>query len=559
MGKPGKSYNDLELVEGDIADDSNEQNNGPLDPRAGNVNIEIPRIKFIPKDISKILNKYVTEVDCSKKCLIEITKLIKWYNRLGDGLLPYKPKDLKLNSQILKRKKKKHFSKMVKEGVKRLEMVDSKIKKGSRQVNDYKSLKELEKMGEVIVEHGKIGKSVWKVRKFDDYSLIKENCVLNGSWTVSEEAKTNDASKETISVTAEDKSPLLVPIGFSVEVSPEKLSIENTTPSLKSLTSNSSPIKSSLTKRKSPKSKISDDSISRKITVGSNSPVDKKNELLNDSNVSIVNNCSSVDKECTPVKKQSLSFTKTPDSVIKSIKKDKKLNTPQKHNTTPIINENPSFTVSSSNNIKDVSKPQSPLGDLVMTKIQLRSNENDTSLNESWSVCSDEKLNSSKQKSPGSKINNESITNNNTTPKPNSPAVKNSSPNVSVNTSLNSNCSVSAKNKDSVSKKKKAESGNGEKRSSLSLTVTPEKNSKSPKSPKSPTPEQRVLRRRTIIIAKKKPEEQNSGTVKKRAKNTTTKATMQKRRKTIAGEEITMSMLKPDEISNKALEKVVSQ
>lgn len=560
MGRPGNSYNDLELVEGDIADDdSNEQNNGPLDPRAGNVSIEIPRIKFNPKDVSNILKKYVNEVDCSKKCLIEITKLIKWYNRLGDGVLPYKPKDLKLNSQVLKRKKKKYLSKMVKEGVKRLEMVDSKIKKGSRQVSDYKSLKELEKMGEVIVEHGKIGKSVWKVRKFDDYSLLKENSALNGSWTVSEESNTNNTPKEIVSVAAEDTPPLLVPIGFSVEVSPEKTSIENTTPSLKSLMSNPSSMKSSSTKRKSPKSKITDGSINKINTVGSNCPVGKKNESLNDSNLSLVNNCSSVDKECAPVKKQSLSFTKTPDSVTKNIKKNKKLNTPQEQNIAPIINQNPSFVESSNINIKDVLESQSPFGDLVMAIMQLRSNENNTSLNESWSVCSDEKLNSSKQKSPKSKINNESITKNNTIPKPNSPAVKNSSPNVSVSTSPDSNCSVPAKNKDSPSKPKKAESGNDDKRSSLSSTVTPEKNSKSPKSPKSPTPEQRVLRRRTIIISKKKPMEQNPGTPKKRAKNTTTTATMQKRRKTIAGEEIAMSMLKPDEISNKALEKIVSQ
>lgn len=555
MGKPGNSYNDLELVEGDIEDDSNEQNNGPLDPRAGNMNIEIPRIKFNPKDISNILKKYVTEVDCSKKCLIEITKLIKWYNRLGNGLLPYKPKDLKLNSQVLKRKKKKYLSKMVKEGVKRLEMVDSKIKKSSREVNNYKSLKELEKMGEVIVEHGKIGKSVWKVRKFDDYSLLKENSALNGSWTVSEEANTNDTSKEFVSVTVEDKPPLLVPIGFSVEVSPEKMSIENTTPSLKSLTSNSSSMKSSSTKRKSPKSKITDGSISKKNTLRSNSPVGKKNESLNDSNLSLVDNFSSVDNECAPVKKQSLPFTKTPDSVTKSIKKDKILNTPQEQNTAPIINQNTSFAESSNINIKDVSESQNPLGDLIMSKIQLRSNENNTSLNESWSVFNDEKLNSSKQTSPRLKINTESITKNNTTPKPNSPAVKNNSPNVSVNTSLNSNCLVPAKNKNSASKQKKAESGNDDKCSSLSSTVTPEKNSKSPKSP---TPEQRVLRRRTIIISKKKPVEQNTSTPKKKVKNTTTTATIKKRRKTIAGEERTMSMLKPGEISNKALEKVVS-
>lgn len=100
MGKPGKSYNDLELVEGDIADDdSNEINESPLDPRAGNVSVEIPRIKFDPKAIAKLLNKYVNDIDCTRKCLLEITKLVKWYDRLGGGLLPYKPKDLKLKDR----------------------------------------------------------------------------------------------------------------------------------------------------------------------------------------------------------------------------------------------------------------------------------------------------------------------------------------------------------------------------------------------------------------------------------------------------------------------------
>lgn len=539
LGKPGLSYNELELVEGDISDDdSNEQKNGPLDPRAGNVSVEIPRIKFNPKDVSKLLNKYVTEVDCSRKCLIEITKLIKWYNRLGEGILPYKPKDLKLNSQVLKRKKKKHLSKMVKEGVKRLEMVDSKIKKNSREVNDHKSLKELDKMGEIIVEHGKIGKSVWKVRKFDASSALKENISLNGSWTVSEEVKNDNTSEETACVKSDGKPPLLIPAQSSV-------SSENSTPSLKSLiSSNLSSKKSSLTKTISPKSKIDDKSIS-KNTKKSISPY-VKNKSPNIFKMS-PNNKSFLEhnKKFANVEKQFVSSPTTPDNNTKNNKKEGKSNTFGEQNIVSVeeFNEN-SYTV------KNILESNRSFDDLVMSKIERHSTKIDTntSLNESWSVCNDEKLTLKKQKSQRSNITNE-LTNKNDTPNSKFSLAKNNSPNTSVNASF----SVSTQDDDFLSKKVKPV-----KRSSLSSTNTPEKNSKSPKSPKSPTPEQRVLRRRTIIISKKKTEEQKDVTPKRKAKDVTATKLLQKRRKTIAGEEITMSMLKPDEISNKALEKVVS-
>jgi len=327
MGKPGKSYNDLELVEGDIDYDSNEKNDNPLDPRAGNVSIEIPLIQFNPKDVANILNKYVTEVNCTRKCLIEITKLMKWYNRLGDGILPYKPKDLKLNSQVLKRKKKKHLSKMVKEGVKKLEMVDSKIKKSSRVVIDnHKSLKKLDNMGEIIVEHGKIGKSVWKVRKFDENNAMKENCSLNGSWTVTEELKNDDISNKT--EYDNDKPPLLVPAGFIV-ASPEQIS----TPSLKSLKDNQSSKISSSKKRKSPKSDISIEAISKNNIQKSNYPIGVKDELQNTGCVSKKVRKS---EEFTNTEVLSLSSIKTPESTATSTKNKKKLN--NSNNTTPIRN-----------------------------------------------------------------------------------------------------------------------------------------------------------------------------------------------------------------------------
>lgn len=534
MGKPGKSYNDLELVEGDIADDdSNEVNDSPLDPRAGNVSVEIPRIKFNPKDVAKILNKYVTEVDCTRKCLLEITKLIKWYNRLGDGILPYKPKDLKLNSQVLKRKKKKYLSKMVKEGVKKLEMIDSKIKKSGREVNDLKSLKELNKMGEIVVERGKIGKSMWKVRKFDNVNALKENFNLNGSWTVSEETKTDDTN--TVSGN-DDEPPLLVPAGFNVEVTEttEKTPTQiqkkvSVTPNFKSLTVDSSLKENNSNKRKSksPISKINDWS-SKKNIVKQNSPLIGTPNALNASQ----NNSWSVSTD---------SGRSVSKKVKKSIESAKASSTV---NSSPLNDK----SLVPDNGIEEKNQTD----DLVMSKLNRRSDEIkiNSSLNESWSVCSDEKLKLRKSKSPVSNTANEP--NKKSIQKPNSPFDKMSSPKI-VNTSW----SVSADNDGSASKKDKSnETGKVEKRVSLTSVNTPDKNSKSPKSPKSPTPEQRVLRRRTIIIPKKKPDGQNEGTPKRKAKETSATKASQKRRKTIAGEEI--SMLKPEEISNKALEKVVS-
>jgi len=533
MGKPGKSHNDVELVEGDIADDdSNEINDNPLDLRAGNVSVEIPRIKLYPKDVVKVFNKYVTEFDCTRKCLLKITKLIKWYNRLRDGILPYKPKDLKLNSQVLKRKKKKYLSKMVKEGVKKLEMVDSKIKKSGREVNDHKSLKELNKMGEIVVKHGKIGKSLWKVRKFDNVNALKENFNLNGSWTVSEE--TIKDGTNTVSVT-DDEPALLVPAGFNVEDSETQEKIPTNvqkkvslTPSLKSLTVDSSLKESNSNKRKSTNPKTNDESNKKNIKIP-NSPFIKIS-TPNALNANPNNSWSvSADNEGSASKKVKKSIES--DTVVQAV------------NASPFNNK--SLTPIEKKNKND---------DLVISKIKRRSDEINinSSLNESWSMCSDEKLKLSKGKSPVSNTADEP--NEKNIQKLNSPFAKNSSP----NTSHNNSWSVSANNDGSASKnvKKSNEPAKVEKRISLTPVITPDKNSKSPKRPQSPTFEQRVLRRRTIIIPKKKPDGQNEGTPKRKVKESSATKVSQKRRKTIAGEEI--SMLKPEEISNKSLEKVVS-
>lgn len=68
MGKPEKSYNDLEMVEGDmVKDNSNKQSNINYWILVLVMCVEILRIKFNAKDIANILNKYVTQVDCTKK------------------------------------------------------------------------------------------------------------------------------------------------------------------------------------------------------------------------------------------------------------------------------------------------------------------------------------------------------------------------------------------------------------------------------------------------------------------------------------------------------------
>jgi ribosomal RNA-processing protein 1 len=591
MGKPGNSYNDLELVEGDIADDdSNEKYNGPLDPRAGNVNVEIPRIRFNPKDVAKLLNKYVTEVDCTRKCLMEISKLLKWYNRLGDGILPYKPKDLKLKSQVLKRKKKKHLSKMVKEGVKKLEMIDSKIKKSSREVIDnHKSMKELNKLGELIVEHGKIGKSVWKVRKFEESDALKENFSLNGSWTVSEETKNNEENK-SLDVN-NDEVPLLVPIGFNVEETndktPTKIQNDTSTPSLKALTTDSSKKDSNSNKRKNTKSKFADgpnnnNSLNIKlnnslntslnnswsVSINNDGSASKKTQNMNKSAVEEKHTTISLDEPDTTITNISSNVTNkinTPNSQASSNKKKSKANLSTEKSNNPVI-QSPGSNEIKSNKVTQSKSPKtgncSP-SDIFLKKIKRHSGEinDDSSLNESWSVCSDDKLTSNKQ-SPKLKAFNESITfAKNNIQNVKSPG-KNVSSNISIkspnaiNTSLNSSWSVSVDNEGSASNKNK-NVGKNEKLISSSPATTPDKNIKSPKSPKSPTPEQRVLRRRTIIIPKKKPDTPNEGTPKRKAaKSNLEKKELLKRRKTIAGEEI--SMLRPEEISNKALEKVVS-
>ncbi|XP_060866484.1 uncharacterized protein LOC132942180 [Metopolophium dirhodum] len=244
-----------DLVEGDIAKNkANELNENPLDPQVENVSVEIPRINFNPKDVAKVLNKYLTKVDCTRKCLWEITKLIQFYNRLGACFLTCRPKDLKTNSQVLKHKKKKYLSKMVKDGVKRLEMVDSRIKKSGLEVHDHKSFKELTKMGE-IVKVTQNGKPMWKVRKSNKINTLKKNFNLNGSWTVSKDTQID--GNNTVCM-KDGEQPLIVPVGFNVEVLEtsekpltklqKKVSLN---PNFKCLTFNSSLKESNSNKRKS--------------------------------------------------------------------------------------------------------------------------------------------------------------------------------------------------------------------------------------------------------------------------------------------------------------------
>ncbi|XP_050534990.1 ribosomal RNA processing protein 1 homolog [Daktulosphaira vitifoliae] len=471
MGRPGRSYTDLELVEGDIENGDGIQNyDAPLDPRAGKVNVEIPRIKFNPKLIAHLLHKYINEIDCTRKSLVELTKLLKWFNRLKEGVLPFKPKDLKLNSQVLKRKKKRHLSKLVKDGVKRLEMVDQKIKKSSRDVlNNCKSLKELDMLGEVIVEHGKIGKSVWKVRKFVENNA-KENISLNGSWTVSEEEK--NVPDESCAI--EEEFPILVPAGFNVETSVNNL----------------------------PNKYV----------------VQEK-------------------KQISPLNKENVKSPTTKSCKVKS-------------------------SLTNKNNITEVDTNQSD--DLVMKKLKRRSGDirDNSSLNESWSVTQNDeiKIISTSTKNMNDSFENKKNITGESDSKKNLQANSNENL-IETNMNLSKNWHVSKGEKEPDLSYLNESIQNISKNSEISKLVSPGSKilSENSKSPKSPTPEKRVLRRRTIIIPKKKDvqKEQTKDTPKRKSQDSSQSVEIRKRRKTIAGQGI--SHLNPDEISNKALEKVRSE
>ncbi|KAL5237853.1 hypothetical protein ACI65C_005263 [Semiaphis heraclei] len=490
MDKPGRSYNDLELVKGGKSDDNlNEKNENQLDPGAGNVNVKIPQIKFNPKDITKVLNKYVTEVEFTKRCLLVIIKLIKCYNRLGDGTLPYKREDWTLFNRVLKQKKKKTLSKMVKDRVKKFETVDSKITKSGRKINVHKSLNN---KGEIIVERRKIGTFLWKVRNF--------NC--NRSWTVSEETKNNDTNAKWIN---DDESPTLVPVGFKVEVleppkkTPKKVQKKVSTPNFKFLTVDSS-LKEINYKKRNSKSPIS----MFKINTGLN----KKN-IKNQNSIFIEigmpnaghNNSWSV----SPNKVAS-----TSKSVNKSSLSDDKICLPNIVN----MGRNNNWLVSDDND----SAPQ---------QVQKRKNPDEVEIHISLTSVPDKSF-----KSPE---------------RADSPKM-----------GRNNNWLVSDDN-DSASQKFQKWNNPDEVEKHISLTFVPDKSFKSPQkadSPVSPIFEQRVLRHRTIIISNKKTDGQDEGSTKRKVEETSASKISQKRRKTIAEEEITM--LEPGEISIMAVEKVVS-
>ncbi|CAI6351971.1 unnamed protein product [Macrosiphum euphorbiae] len=262
---------------------------------------------FNPNDVAKVLNKYVTEVDCTRKCLLEINKLIK----VAVKLL----------------------------------------------VSDHKSLDELNKMGEIAVERGKIGKSVWKVIKFENSNTLKENFNLNVSSTVSEETKIDDTN--TVCGT-DDEPPLLVPDGFNVEVSatPEKTPTKiqknvSLTQNFKPLTVYSSLKESNSNKRKS-KSPISknNEGSNKKFIQKQNSPFIKTgttnllNSSLNHSWSVSANNGGSASKK-----------------VKKSIESAKALQA---------VNASPVNDLTSDNGVEEKNQTTD---DLVISKLKRRSNE----------------------------------------------------------------------------------------------------------------------------------------------------------------------------------------
>ncbi|KAL4105169.1 hypothetical protein QTP88_020441 [Uroleucon formosanum] len=509
---PGNSNNDLELIECDIAnDDSNELNDSSLDFQARNVCVEIPRIKINLKDVTKVLNKYLTEVDCTRKCLLEITKLIQFYNRMGNYTLPNKPKDLNLNRQVLKHKQKKYLSQMVKKGVKKLEMVDSRIKKSSLEIYNHKSLKELNKMGEIVVERGKIGKFMWKVKNFDNGHTFKNNLNLNNSWTVSQ------GKPNTVCIN-DDKPQILVPPGFSVEVfeSSEKTptKVQNKvsiTPNFKSLITGSSLKKSNSIKRKS-KSKI------LKMNNGTN----KKN--VKNQNSCIINNGTPHDLNSSHKRSISADHGGSASKKIKNI---------ESANAAQSVNAPFNKTIFTPDN-EIVEKKR--IDDLVnedLSKVKLCSDEININsrLNYNWSTCSKKKFKSSKCKFLVSNTANEP--NEKRIQKSNSPLDEICSPNI-VNISHNNTWSVSADNNNSASNKvqKRNSSSKMEKEILLTSLITA---GKSFESPKSADFEQSILRQRTTIISINKPDGQNESTLKRKVKETPATKVLHERRKTIPG------------------------
>ncbi|KAK1124439.1 hypothetical protein K0M31_006794 [Melipona bicolor] len=68
-----------------------------LDPRAGNVDVELSQIPFNPKQISTLLNKYKFHPSTTTKSRRQLQHIIKEFTELSDGKMPLGIKEIKIS------------------------------------------------------------------------------------------------------------------------------------------------------------------------------------------------------------------------------------------------------------------------------------------------------------------------------------------------------------------------------------------------------------------------------------------------------------------------------
>jgi len=366
-----------------------------------------------------------------------------------------------------------------------------------KSVSVNSTLKELTKMGE-IVKGGKIGKSMLKVRKSDKINTLKENFNLNGSWRVSVSKDTKIDGNNTMCIN-DGEQPLMVPVGFNVEVLE---TLEKTVTKLQ-------------------KNVSSTPSLTCPSVDSSIKELDKLGEIVLErrkigkfmwkvthfDNVNILKENFNLNESWTVSKETIIDCT----------------------NTVCINDDKPPTLVPPGFNVEILESPEK-------TSIKV---QNKVSLTPSLIPLTVDTSKKPKEKS---------------IQKSNSPLHKICSPNIVI-TSHNSSSYLSADNDGSASNKIKESNPSikVQKGNSLTSVTTPDKSSKSLKCQ---TAEQRVLPRTTTTFSKNKPDGKNKGTPISKVKEISATRELQKCRNTIAEEEI--SLLKPEDISNKALEKVVS-
>lgn len=88
---------DNEKMDEDECDDKVE-NNQPLDPRAGCVNVELPQLHFDPEQIANLIKQYKFHPASTRKNRKSITRLIDEFNELAKGVMPIGIKEITIPS-----------------------------------------------------------------------------------------------------------------------------------------------------------------------------------------------------------------------------------------------------------------------------------------------------------------------------------------------------------------------------------------------------------------------------------------------------------------------------